>query len=68
MRVSERNLHRNDVEQTIRNQHRERAINTGRAQWRVIKEITPECTLVVIYDHPHFGDPNAVRIVSAWPL
>lgn len=52
----------------IERHHRERAINRGRAQWRVSGEASRGARIAVIYDHPHGSDPGAARIVSAWPL
>jgi len=46
--------------------HAERAINRGRAQWRVSGHTTEGRRLVVVYDHPHGADLGAARIVSAW--
>jgi hypothetical protein len=68
MRVRERGLSRQKVEQMIERRHSQRAINRGRAQWRVTGATDRGSGIVVIYDHPHGADGGAARIVSAWPL
>jgi hypothetical protein len=68
MRVRQRGLNREEIERMIEQRHGERAINRGRAQWRIIGPRVLGVSLVVIYDHPHDSDTGAVRIVSAWPL
>jgi hypothetical protein len=68
MRVRERLLSRREVEQGIEHRHGERAINRGRAQWRIVGKTDRGRNFVVIYDHPHGADGGAARIVSAWPL
>jgi hypothetical protein len=67
MRIRERGLIRSEVEQVIEQRHGERAINRGRAQWRIAGPTPRDIQIVVIYDHPHGHDIGAVRIVSAWP-
>lgn len=67
-RARQREINQKEVERMIERHHRERAINRGRAQWRVSGEASRGARIAVIYDHPHGSDPGAARIVSAWPL
>ena len=48
--------------------HAERAINRGRAQWRISDRTDSGTLIEIVYDHPHGRDRGAARIVSAWPL
>jgi len=66
--MRERGLHTDEIELMIEQHHSERAINRGRAQWRVVAVTPDRKKIVVIYDHPHGNDTGAARIVSAWPL
>ncbi|HEX3735631.1 MAG TPA: hypothetical protein VHU86_10840 [Solirubrobacterales bacterium] len=68
MRIRQRKIDRNEVERMIKQRHGERAINRGRAQWRLVGQAASGIAVVVIYDHPHGSDTRAARIVSAWPL
>jgi len=65
-RVRERGIDRIEAECLVANRHGERAINRGRAQWRVSGPTPEGRILVVVYDHPHGVDVGAARIVSAW--
>lgn len=56
-----------EIETLIRLQHSERAINRGRAQWRIAGQTEGNAEVVVVYDHPHGRDARAARVVSAWP-
>lgn len=60
-RLDGRRLTKDLVEQAIRERHPLRQVNRGKADWRVISG-----RFVVIYDHPHAEDIDAVRIVSVW--
>jgi hypothetical protein len=67
-RLHERHLTREEVEQAIRDGHDERQVNVGDADWRVHGIRGDGKTFAVVYDNPVKRDPNAARIVSAWPL
>ena len=67
-RLSERRLDASDVEEAVRNQHSEREVNDGRAQWLVSAKTPGGVPFEAIYDHPHGDDASAVRIVSVWRL
>lgn len=68
MRLAQRRLNAADVEQAIGEQHAEREVNDGRAEW-LVAGVTGDCTpFEAIYDHPHGNDDAAVRIVSVWRL
>jgi hypothetical protein len=60
-RLRERKLTKDLVEQAVREGHSMREINKGEADWRVTTS-----RFVVIYDHPHGKDIDAVDIVSVW--
>jgi hypothetical protein len=67
-RIQQRRLDRQEVEQAISQGHEAREVNDGRAQW-LVRGTTADGTLFeAIYDHPHGGDVNTVRIVSVWRL
>jgi uncharacterized DUF497 family protein len=66
--MEKRNLRARDIVAAIQKQHQRRAINRGRAQWRVVGSTGDGRAFVVVYDHPHGADTGAVRIVSVWPL
>lgn len=61
-RLSQRGLTRVRVERAVRELHPIRETNAGDAEWRV-----DAGRFVVVYDHPHGEDIDAVRIISAWP-
>jgi hypothetical protein len=60
-RLSERGVTRDAVERAIREGHPVQEPNDGEADWRV-----DAGRFVVVYDHPHGEDIDAVRIVSVW--
>jgi hypothetical protein len=61
-RLSQRGLTRVRVERAVRELHPIRETNDGKAAWRV-----DAGRFVVVYDHPHGADMDAVRIISTWP-
>jgi hypothetical protein len=61
-------LDRHEVEQAISQGHDTREVNDGRAQWLVRGTTADGTSFEAIYDHPHGGDVEAVRIVSVWRL
>jgi hypothetical protein len=67
-RLEQRHLHRQEVEQAIPEGHDAREVNDGRAQWLVRGTTSHEASFEAIYDHPHSGDIETVRIVSVWRL
>lgn len=68
MRLTQRRLDEADIEQAIREGHRERQVNDGRAEWLVSGVLADGTAFEAIYDHPHGDDGAAVRIVSVWRL
>lgn len=68
MRLGQRRLTAADVEQAIRDEHVNRQVNDGRAEWLVSGKTADGTTFEAIYDHPHGADEAAVRIVSVWRL
>jgi hypothetical protein len=60
-RLDDRKLTKDLVEQAIREGHPMREANEGRADW-----IVDVGRFAVVYDHPGWGDFDAVRIVSVW--
>ncbi len=60
-RLRERKLTKDLVEQAIRDGHPMRETNVGEADWRVVSG-----QFVVIYDHPHREDIDAICVVSVW--
>jgi hypothetical protein len=60
-RLPQRELTRAVVERAVEELHPLREANEGSAEWRI-----DAGRFVVIYDHPHKEDIDAVRIVSAW--
>ena len=68
MRVATRRLDASEVEQAIRKGHAQREVNDGRAEWLVSGVLSDGTAFEAIYDHPHDGDDDAVRIVSVWRL
>lgn len=64
----ERRLGRSEIENAIRDGHFERLENDGRAQWLVQGRSEEGRPFEAIYDSPHEGDPDAVRIVSVWQI
>jgi hypothetical protein len=67
-RLRQRRLNASDVEQAIKEQHAERKVNDGRAEWLVSGGTVGGTVFEAIYDHPHEDDEGAVRIVSVWRL
>jgi Domain of unknown function (DUF4258) len=67
-RIQQRRLDRHEVEQAIRQGHDSREVNDGRAQWLVRGTTADGTPFEAIYDHPHRGDVETVRIVSVWRL
>lgn len=67
-RIQQRRLDRHEVEQAISQGHDAREVNDGRAQWLVRGTTADGTSFEAIYDHPHGGDVDAVRIVSVWRL
>jgi hypothetical protein len=63
----ERRLDHAAVERAIRDGHRTRQINNGRADWLVRGALAEDRRFTVVYDHPHGADRAAVCIVSVWP-
>jgi hypothetical protein len=68
MRLAQRGLDADDVEQAIREGHAQREVNDGRAEWLVSGVLSDGTPFEAVYDHPHGTDDAAVRIVSAWRL
>jgi len=60
-RLRQRGLTRTRIEHVVRELHPIRETNDGNAQWRI-----DAGSFVVVYDHPHGDDIDAVRIVSVW--
>jgi hypothetical protein len=60
-RLPERGVTRDAVERAIREGHPIREPNDGEADWRI-----DAGRFVVVYDHPHRDDLDAVCIVSVW--
>jgi hypothetical protein len=56
------------VENAVREEHENRRINWGDADWRIEGMRADGCGFVVIYDCPVRGDASAVRVVSLWLL
>jgi hypothetical protein len=56
------------VERAIRAGHRSPRINRGQAEWMAHGLTIDGRRFVVVYDHPHYGDPQTARIVSVWEL
>jgi hypothetical protein len=67
-RIQQRRLGRHEVEQAISQGHDAREVNDGRAQWLVRGTTADGTPFEAIYDHPHGGDTDTVRIVSVWRL
>ena len=65
-RRARRLLDRSTLERSIRDEHDERQINRGDADWRIYGLLPDGRHFVVAYDHPHGLDRTAVRIVSVW--
>ncbi|HEX7290353.1 MAG TPA: DUF4258 domain-containing protein [Conexibacter sp.] len=68
LRLGQRQLDRQEVEQAVREGHDAREVNDGRAQWLVRGTTADGTPFEVIYDHPHGGDVDTARIVSVWRL
>jgi hypothetical protein len=68
VRLGERHLTREGVEQAIRDGHGARQINAGSADWRVHGVRSDGKTFAVVYDNPAKRNPTTARIVSTWPL
>ena len=66
-RIQQRRLDRYQVEQAISQGHDAREVNDGRAQW-LVRGTADGTPFEAIYDHPHDGDVDTVRIVSVWRL
>jgi len=64
--VSSGRLDRHEVEQAISHGHDAREVNDGRAQWLVRGTTADGTPFEAIYDHPHGGNADTVRIVSVW--
>jgi hypothetical protein len=60
-RLSERGISHEEVEWAIRELHPSRERGSGEADWHV-----DTGRIVVVYDHPHRGNAEAVRIVTVW--
>jgi hypothetical protein len=67
-RARQRRLNRADVERAIGDGHSARETNDGSADWLVRGKTADGTIFEAIYDHPHLGEENAARIVSAWRL
>jgi hypothetical protein len=67
-RIQQRRLDRHEVERAISQGHDAREVNDGRAQWLVRGTTADGTPFEAIYDHPHGGDVETVRIVSVWRL
>lgn len=67
-RIQQRRLDRHEVEQAIGERHDDREVNDGRAQWLIRGTTADGTPFEAIYDHPHGGDVDKVRIVSVWRL
>jgi len=67
-RIQQRRLDRDEVEQAIGQGHDSREVNDGRAQWLVRGTTADGTPFEAIYDHPHDGNVETVRIVSVWRL
>jgi hypothetical protein len=61
-RLPQRGLTRKTVERAVNDLHPLRRPNDGDADWRI-----DAVGFVVLYVHPHEGDPHAARIVTVWP-
>jgi hypothetical protein len=68
LRLQQRRLDRNEVEQAIHKGHDAREVNDGRAQWLVLGTTAAGASFEVIYDHPHGDDIETARVVSVWRL
>jgi hypothetical protein len=68
VRLGERHLTREGVEQAILDGHADRQINAGSADWRVHGVRSDGKTFAVVYDNPANRNPTTARVVSAWPL
>lgn len=68
VRLGERHLTREGVEQAIRDGHGDRQINAGRADWLLIGTTADGVPFEAVYDHPAHGDTSTARIVSTWRL
>ncbi|HYV15457.1 MAG TPA: DUF4258 domain-containing protein [Conexibacter sp.] len=68
LRLGQRHLDRLEIEHAISEGHDAREVNDGRAQWLVRGTTADGTTFEAIYDHPHGGDVETVRIVSVWRL
>jgi hypothetical protein len=67
-RAGQRGLMPEEVEDVIRSRHGLRLENAGEADWRLHGVRSDGREFAIAYDHPVFGDPAAVRIVSVWVL
>jgi hypothetical protein len=68
LRLGQRGLTTADVEEAVREEHENREINQGDADWRV-EAVRPDGRrFAVIYDNPVRGDASAACVISAWPL
>lgn len=67
-RIQQRRLDRREIEQAIGDGHDAREVNDGRAEWLVRGTTADGTAFEAIYDHPHGGDVETVRIVSVWRL
>lgn len=67
-RLHQRRLASHEVEQAISDGHDAREVNDGRAQWLVRGTTADGTPFEAIYDHPHSGDVETVRIVSVWRI
>jgi len=66
LRLDQRQLTREDIEQAIREHHDERRANAGQADWLVAGTTHLGIRFEAIYDHPVHRDDGAARVVSAW--
>jgi len=67
-RIQQRRLDRHEIEQAISDGHDAREVHDGRAEWLVRGTTADGTAFEAIYDHPHGGSVETIRIVSAWRL
>ena len=68
LRLVERGVAADEVEQAVRDGHQHRELNRGDADWRAYGVRSDGRRFAVAYDHPVFGDSGAARIVTIWVL
>jgi hypothetical protein len=59
-------LDRSALEQAVRAEHSERAINRGEADWLIEGLLPDGRRFGVVYDHPYRASRATVRIVTVW--